>query len=299
MSRHTAGSLMIAGCGLTWGFIAIVVRELDVPAMAIVFYRVLFAVGAISLVLVVMGRRDLFRIPRPAVLGLGVLLALHWSSYFAAIKETSVASAVLVTYAGPIFMALIAPMLIGERVPGVSIGALAVSVAGIAVITVSGAEGSAAVRLPGIALAVLAALSFALLVVLLKRYAAEVDPVTVVLYEDAVGALVLWPAAVFGEYQLGATEIGYLFLLGAVLTGAAGIVYVAALRWVPATTAGILAYLEPVSAAVLAALLLGETLTAGVVLGGLAIIAAGTAVAARGPEPAAGVTEEPVPVSRG
>jgi DME family drug/metabolite transporter len=300
MSRQTIGSLMIAGCGLTWGFIAIVVRELDVPAMAIVFYRVVFAVAAISAVLLAIGRRDLFRTPNRAVLGLGVLLALHWSSYFAAIKETSVASAVLVTYAGPIFMALLAPALIRERVPAISIVALAVSAGGIALISLSGGgEGGSAVRPLGIALAVLAALTFALLVVLLKKYAADVDPVTVVLYEDAVGAAVLWPAALLADYELGLSAVGYLLLLGAGLTGAAGIVYVAALRWVPATTAGILAYMEPVSAALLATVLLGEELTAGVVAGGAAIVAAGVAVVLAAREPLPGTVEEPVPAARG
>ena len=294
MSRHTTGSLMIAGCALSWGFIAIIVRELDMPALAIVFYRDALTVPAIAAALVLLGRRDLFRLRKPAILWLGLLLAAHWGLFATAIKETSVASAVLITYVAPVFMALLAPVMIREHVPAVSVGALAVSLGGIALISLSGGSGDEAVEPLGVVIALLAAITYAFLIVLLKKYAADVDPVTLVLYNSIVVSVVLSPAAVLGDYSLGAKEIGYLLVLGLVLTAAAGIVYVAALRWVPATTAGILAYMEPLSAAVLAAILLNPSLTAAVVVGGVLIVAAGVAVVVRTPEP---VTLE-VPAAR-
>lgn len=296
MPRYRLGSLTIAGCALSWGVIGIIVREVDLPAMAIVFWRVGLSAAAVAALLVVARRRDLFDLRgNRAAFGLGLLLAAHWSLYFGAIKETSVASAVLVTYAAPIFMALIAPVLIGERVPRISLAALAISVAGIALVTLSGGEGGGDVRALGVGLAVLAAITYALLIVLVKRWAAGVHPVTFVLYESTTAALVLSPAALAGGLALEAEEIGYLLLLGVVLTGLAGVAYIGALRWVPATSAGILAYMEPVSAAVLAALVLGEALGPGVVVGGLAIAGAGVAVVLRAAEPLAASVEEPVP----
>jgi drug/metabolite transporter (DMT)-like permease len=294
VSRHSAGSLVIAGCALSWGAIGIIVRELDMPAMTIVFFRVALSAAAVAAGLALAGRRDLLRLKTPAVLALGLLLALHWSLYFGAIKETSVASAVLITYAGPIFMAILAPLLIREHVPRVSVAALAVSVAGIALITLSGGSGEGEVRPLGVALAVLAAASFGLLIVLLKKYAAEVDPLTVVLYESLTAALVLLPAAAFADYELGGSEVPYLLVLGLLLTAATGVLYVGALRWVPATTAGILSYMEPVSAALLAAIVLDEALTPGIAVGGAAIVAAGVAVVLRTREPLAASPEEPV-----
>jgi DME family drug/metabolite transporter len=107
---------------------------------------------------------------------------------------------------------------------------------------------------------------------------------------------VLAPSLLFVDVgSLGSTDLGYLALLGTVLTGLTGVVYVGALRWVPATTAGILAYMEPVSAALLAAALLGQALTPAVVVGGVAIVIAGVAVALRTPG-AGGSVEEPIPV---
>ncbi len=297
MRRHTLGSLLIAGCALSWGFIGIIVRELDLPAMAIVFFRVSLASVSVIAGLLIAGRRDLLRPPPAPVIALGVLLAIHWSLYFAAIKQTSVASAVLITYAAPIFMALLAPLVLREHVPRISIVALAVSMVGITAISLAGGSGDEAVRLPGVVLAVFAAITYALMIVGLKRFGSEVHPTTVIVWQEGVAALVLSPALLFSDLgSLSGGDIGYLLLLGIVLTGLTGVLYVAGLRWVPATTAGILAYMEPVSAALLAAAILGEALTPAVVVGGLAIVAAGVAVALKTGE-TAGPPDEPVIVA--
>ena len=281
MSRQARGSLLIALVAVSWGAIGVIVRELPLPALTIVAFRVVLSALSVAAFVLVTRRPGLLRPPPWRVMALGLLLAAHWGLYFAALKETSVASAVLITYAAPILMALLAAPMLGERVPRVSVMALAVSAAGVAVITLSGGTGEEAVRSTGAALAVGAAVSMALLIVLIKRFAAGVDPLTTSIYLDFVAACVLWPALVVPAYEVGAADAGYLALLGVVLTGLTGVIYLTALRWVPATTAGILAYMEPVSAALLAAVLLGEGLSVAVIAGGAAIVAAGVVVVLR------------------
>lgn len=280
MSRRTAGSLVIFGLALSWGFVSILVREIDLPALALVFWRVGLSAVAIAAVFVLTGRWRRLLPPRRANLALGVLLALHWSCYFGAIRETSVASANLLTYASPIFVAFLAPALLGERVPAATIVALVVGSAGIAVIAVFGpSTGDAAVRPLGCALGLAAAASYALMIVLIKRVGAGADPVRTVLWQSVAAAVVLSPAAATAGYGgLDAGQWGLLLLLGVVLTGISGLIFVAALHVVPATTGSILAYMEPVSAALLAVAILGEELTWAVVAGGALIVAAGVAV---------------------
>jgi drug/metabolite transporter (DMT)-like permease len=289
--------MLIAACALGWGFIGIMVREIELPAMTIVFFRVGLAAASVALILVVTGRRELLRPPPIGVIALGVLLATHWSLYFAAIKQTSVASAVLITYAAPIFMALLAPVLIGEHVPRSSVLALIASMAGITAISLSGGSGEEAVKAAGVVLAVLAAITYGFLIVLLKRWGSDVKPSTVIVWQEGTAAVVLLPSLFFADYgALAPVDVVYLLLLGVVLTGVTGVVYVAALRWVPATTAGILSYVEPVSAALLAAAILGQALTPAVLVGGAAIVASGIVVALRTPS-GAGSVEEPVPIT--
>jgi drug/metabolite transporter (DMT)-like permease len=293
VSRHSLGSLFVAGCALSWGFIGIIVRELDVPALTLVCFRVMLSGASVALVTAfVFRRRELLRFPGRNTLWLGAALALHWGLYFTAIKQTSVASAVLITYAAPIFMAMIAPRMIGERVPAVSIAALAVSMVGIALISLAGGSGEEAVRPLGVALALGAAVTYALVVVGIRRWAADVDPTTFVIWQELTASVVLFPSLFFADYgKLSGGDIGQIVVLGVVLTGFTGVLYVTALKYVPVTTVGILAYMEPVSAALLAALLLGESLTFAVVVGGLAIVVAGVVVALKGPQMAVSIEE--------
>jgi DME family drug/metabolite transporter len=295
VSPHARGSLVIAVLAGSWGIIGILVREVPLGAFAIVFFRVSLAAVAIAAALMIAGRGELLRPPGRAALALGVVLAAHWSAYFAAIKHTSVASAVLITYAGPALIALLARAILDERVPRRSLVALAVSLAGVAVVSLQ-RGGDAPVRAIGVALAVLAAGSYALLIVLAKRIAAHEEPVSMALWQYVVASVLLAPAALVADYgAVGSADLAYLALLGVLLTGLSGVLYLGALRSVPATTAGILAYMEPVSAAVLAALLLGESLSLQTIAGGLAIVAAGVAVALRSPvqAPAVAAHESP------
>jgi DME family drug/metabolite transporter len=187
---------------------------------------------------------------------------------------------------------LLAPVFLRENVPRSSVIALVLSLAGAAAITLVGDDG--AVRLLGVGLALGAAVTYAMLLVSLKRLASDIDPRTVTFWYLTAAAVVLSPAAVVADYSLDAEQLLYLLVLGVVLTGFLIVLYVGAVQVVPATTAGILGYMEPVSAAVLAALLIGESLTWNVVAGGAAILAGGVIVviASRGDVPTA--IDEPV-----
>ena len=301
MSRRAIGSASIAACAASWGAMGVIVRELDMPPLTIAFFQQLQGLVVAALVALVW-RPALLRPPRFGVTSLGVLLAIHFACLYAAFGETSVASAVLVTYSAPIMIALLAPALLRERVSRVTVVALGVSGAGVAGISLAGGDGGGSVHAAGIALALGAAVTYAFIIVLLKRWTADVNPLTVVVWQGLAAALVLSPAAFVADYTLGARELGYLALLGIAITGVTGIVYVLALRLIPATTAGILGYLEPLSAVVLAAVFLGEEPTVWVVVGGAAIVAAGVAVMLEDPagdaEPVAPVAATATPARR-
>jgi drug/metabolite transporter (DMT)-like permease len=93
-----------------------------------------------------------------------------------------------------------------------------------------------------------------------------------------IGAVVA-PFALGGSRFLPhGTEWPALLALGAVLTAGAGVIYMRALRDVTAQAAGLLAYIEVVSASVLAWAILDQELGWQVVLGGLAVLAGGALV---------------------
>ncbi len=78
-----------------------------------------------------------------------------------------------------------------------------------------------------------------------------------------------------------------MLALGVVFTGASTLAYAALLRHVTAQAAGLLTFLEPVAAVLLAATLLDETLSTATLAGAALVLAAGVAVVALEPEAAA------------
>jgi drug/metabolite transporter (DMT)-like permease len=79
-----------------------------------------------------------------------------------------------------------------------------------------------------------------------------------------------------------------------VFTGVSGIIYVTLLGLVTAQAIGVLAFLEPVSAAVLAWALLDQSLGTAVLVGGALVLAGGVAVVLAEPADAAAVEAPPV-----
>ena len=86
----------------------------------------------------------------PTLVALGVVQAAHWWLFFEAVKRGSVALAVLTFYTAPLFLAVLAPLFLPERLSNVALGALVPGGIGIALVALSGDDGNASAgwRLP-------------------------------------------------------------------------------------------------------------------------------------------------------
>ena len=287
-------NLLLAGIAASWGFVSVIASGVDLPAEVLVFWRCLLAAAALPAMLYLLRGRLPFRLARHRfrVLALGALLALHWVLFFAAIKASSVAVAILTVYTAPIFVALLAPRFLPEARSRVALLALAVSAPGLVLIALAGDAGeppSAA----AIALGLGAAITYAFLIIGVKRITSEVSPFAFAFWQYAVVSVALAPFLLTADRVLPAGgEWAAVIVLGIVLTAATGALYIWNLRHVKAQAAGLLSYVEPVSAALLAWAVLGEALGWAVVVGGAAGPGGG-AIVVRRVEPDAPPREAP------
>jgi DME family drug/metabolite transporter len=269
--------LVVAACTVGWGLTGVFGRELEhLPPLVTVFFRMLFALPFIGIFALVVRGPKAFRPPSLATYMIGGILALHLVLFFSALQRTTAASASLVTNLAPVFIALLAPFLLSERLRKTTVVALALALAGTTVITIWSQEVS--VDPIGILLALGAALSAALLIISTKKFTDGVDPVQFILHETIAAVVLLSPAAFVYEYSFTTEETVKIAALGLLFTGVTGVLFIWAIQKITATTAGILSQLEPVFTAILAAILIGEAITGSLLLGGITIIAAGTVV---------------------
>ena len=229
----------------------------------------------------------------PLLVGFGVLgLAFVQWFYFLSIHRLQIGIALLIQYLAPLLVAVWARFAMDEPVRGRIWAALLLALAGLALV-VEVWHGTS-LDVLGAAAAVAAALTYALYILLAERAVASRDPVSLACYGFVFGA-VFWaciqpwwsfPAASVGE---GVSLLGNLsgvdspvWLLMAWMVVLGTIVpfglFIAALRHVSATRAGIIAMIEPVAATAVAWAWLGESLGAAQLAGG-SIVLAGIALA--------------------
>lgn len=206
----------------------------------------------------------------------GLLAAAYQSCYFLAVSSTSVSVAtVLALGAAPVLVAAAGAVASRRRPSGRTSLALALALSGLLLLVGFSTGGDRPAL--GVALALLAAASFAAMTVVNQSPVAGLDPLVLTGSAFTLGAIVLLPVlAVTGVGSLPGATPGWLLLvyLGLGPTAVAYVAYFAGLRTVPATTASLLALLEPLTAALGALLLRGERLGVGGLVGAVLLVTA-------------------------
>ncbi len=229
----------------------------------------------------------------------GIGLAVFQTAYFAAVEETGLTVATVVTLgAGPVLIALGARLTMGERLGRGGLAAVAGALAGLAVLVLG--SGGATVRPWGVLFAVVSAAGYSVMTLLTRWWGRDggVDSAGATVWAFAVTSGCLLPFAL-AEGLVPSTGQPFLLLglvayMAAIPTALAYALYFAGAAVVRSATVSVIMLLEPVSAAVLAVVLLDEHLTAATLLGTLLMLGsvAGLAAAqtrgARPGEPALG-----------
>ena len=261
MTPHARAQWQIHFCVVLWGFTAILGRAITLPAISLVWWRMLMVTTALLLApRVWRGLRTLT--PRLAAIyaGIGVVVALHWLTFYGAIKLANASVAATCIALAPVFLALVEPWIarrpfdVRELLLGVAV------VPGVALV-VGGVPVSMRI---GIAVGVVSALFVACFGALNKRMVEHADPLTVTCVELGSGALFLtlitpWlPHAGAAFVVPGAHDAVLLLTLALACTLLPFALSLVALRHLSAFNAQLAVNLEPVYAIVLAILLLGE-----------------------------------------
>lgn len=279
--RHYLG---LATAIVAISFSAILIRLADSPALTIATLRMVFTVAMLLPALLLFERREAATLTRRdlALCCLsGLFLALHFGLWTLSLEYTSVASSVVLTSTHPIFVALLARALFGERLSGGVAGGIGLTLAGTLLIGLNDwhmGEDSLFGDLLAAASAV--ALVGYLLIGKSVRNRRGFLLYSVLVYSAC--ALALGAASL----AMGAPLLSFsqrdllLFLALALATLGGHTVFNWTLKRLPASVVAVSFVGEPAGAAFLAWIILAEPLTALTIAGGLAMLA-GIYLAAR------------------
>ncbi len=262
-----------------WGTIPFIADRVELPAAAIVFVRVWVAAAGLAVAVALGGPLAagprLFSYRPASTMGLGVLLAIHWTAMFAGYQQAPDETVVFIIFLAPVGIALVAPRVLGERIGVRTLAALGLALIGFVLVAGPSIESS---NTGGLAWAALSAATLIALVVASKPLAEVYGGLRLTLMEMAGAGVALLPVALAVEWGPPKPSWAWLILLGLVHTALGVTIYLSALARVPATHVGIFGYLEPVAVVVLAWIVLARPPALVTTAGGLAIVAAGALV---------------------
>jgi len=284
--RRLRGYAEIAASSLILGTSATLIQISTMPASLLLVTRMGLAGIVLAVIFFMSGGVEEVRrsgyVRRMVVLGFVVSLEMIF--YFVSIRASSVTVGVALEYMAPVFVALLAPWVLHTRRQGIDLVAVAVAVGGMALLVLPAATaGDGAVTVPGVVFGLLAGLMFATAMMLISSMAgAGVRGSTFALFYCAGSVLLLTPLAVWqtlgSGYRLTWTDVLIVLISGLVYTALCFSLFSDGLRYVRVEHAGILGYLEPVTAPLWAFLLIGESPPWTTYAGGALIIAAGILV---------------------
>lgn len=185
----------------------------------------------------------------------------------------------LAHYTAPIFVAIIAPIVLHERLTGKIALAVTIATAGLCVMFGVSSDRFLHVMTEGKqeTLGILAGLfsgfTYGLLIIVLRILARTCHPLVLTFFQNLVIALILVPFIEWGRNLM--PWLWAILIMGGVHSTVAPVLYYRGMRDVTAHRAAILGYLEPVSAIVLGILFLHESVTAYALLGGAMILFSG------------------------
>jgi drug/metabolite transporter (DMT)-like permease len=255
-----------------FGFAGLFGKWLTLSPVAIVLGRTAIAAMALGILRMRAAERAPFDVRLAAN---GIVLALHWVSFFAAIQVSTVAVGLLGFASFPLFTLLIERVFLARRIHRREAITAALVTAGLVLLVPELSFANPIVQ--GLAWGLVSGLTFALLAVMNRRWATARPATDIAFWQNALAAIALLPFAWASPWALGAIgarEIVLLVVLGLACTALAHTLFIAALANVTAHTASVIAALEPVYGIALAFALLGEVPGPRTLVGGALIVAA-------------------------
>ncbi|WP_395042720.1 DMT family transporter [Flavobacterium sp.] len=240
-----------------WGFTAILGRLITLDALPLVWFRMLFAVFFIFIYIKL--KKNPVKIPKKVILKFliaGLIIALHWFTFFRAIKVSNVSITLACLSTGAFFTSIIEPIFFKKKIIWYEIFFGVIVIIGLSIIF--NVEGKYS---EGIILALISAFLSASFAVINSIFVKEYNPTTISIYELSGGVLFFSILLLFTNsftanfFQLTTSDLIYLMILSSVCTAYAFIASTAVMKFLSPYTVMLTINLEPIYGIILAVLI--------------------------------------------
>ncbi|MDR8522371.1 MULTISPECIES: DMT family transporter [Shewanella] len=273
MDSKKTGLLELHFAVLLFGGTALFSKLIPLSALDITLLRCV--VAATVLALIVKLSKQSIRLNAAndylIAIGLGIIVSLHWVTYFASMQLSSVAIGMIAFFTYPVMTVLVEPMVTNTKLKFADIISGITVLIGVYLLIPEASLGNDVTL--GILIGILSAALFTARNLLHKRYFSAYSGQQAMLYQTAVAVIFLAPWLSVDPSTIEQNVWWLIVLLGVVFTAAPHALFTSALRLLSAKTVGLVSCLQPFYGAVLALILLGEDLAINTVIGGTLVVA--------------------------
>ncbi|MBI4439885.1 DMT family transporter [Candidatus Woesearchaeota archaeon] len=271
MHSEKGAGFLIFLCMLYFGVSGIMVKVLGISPSSL-YSLMAFGLGIVGIAVSVLRKQEFFfRKYFLFYLILAFFFSMNVIAFYKSYQLTSLANAVLSHYTAPIFIAVLSPFLLKERLETVSIAALVISTIGLFLIVGPENISFGNNDFLGIMYGTLSGFGYAMQVILYRLHP-EIGEGPLIATSSIISLLFVLPFASIGHF--GSANLA-LLLPYAILTPLVVTLYAFAVKHVRAQFAGIIGYTEIISVTIFGIFLLNEIPTMLTFIGGLLIIASG------------------------
>ena len=257
---------------LLFGISGLFGKLLSLPSMMIVLGRVFFS-SVFLLIIMLYLKKDIKLKEQKHYFYfvlMGVILAIHWSTFFKSIQVSTVAIGLLTFSTFPVFVTFFEPYFFKEKIKLSDVFIAIVTFLGVVLVIPKFELGNNLTE--GALCGIVSSFTYAILSMLNRKYVKEYSSTVIAFYEQFVATIVLIPFLFLQKPIFQPKDILLLILLGTVFTGISHSLFINGLKNIKTQVAGIISSLEPVYGIILAVFLLREIPTLREILGGVIIL---------------------------
>ncbi|WAA10110.1 DMT family transporter [Fervidibacillus albus] len=265
---------------LIFGSIGIFVKQIDLFSGEIAFWR--GVIGSLFLIVATIASKSKIRFTveksnRFLLLFSGAALGFNWIFLFESYRYTTVTNATFSYYFAPVFVMILAPILLKEKFLWRNFVGIFIAMIGLLLVLNPEKEmiSFSSHHLVGIFYGLLAAILYAS-VIIMNKFLKGLSGYETTVIQLVIATFILCPYVFFTDGfhfpQLEGRSIIFLIILGIVHTGIAYALYFPTVNRLKGQTVAIFSYVDPISAVIMSTVFLSEQLSFNQVIGGVFIL---------------------------
>jgi drug/metabolite transporter (DMT)-like permease len=260
---------------IIWGSLGVFTRSIPLSALSLAFLRALIALPMLFSIMKMKRSEPLQWSLLKLYIFSGVLLGFGWLTLFYGYKLTSIASAVIIYNMCPVYVMILAPLILKEVISRLQIAVICTSFFGLFLIV--GNNLLEGYGLMGLALSGISGMLYAAIVLTNRSIKVRLDNQTATFVQIFTSMVVLLPFVllegnILTFVNLNLLAMFYILLLGVVHTGLAYTLFFSVYAHMKSVEIVSFSYLEPLFGILFSLVLLGEMLTLPQIIGGSLIL---------------------------